>query len=82
VATNAAHAGSFFVLLRQFGSVGAALMKALQTLLVVVLSAALFCGADRLQCLNAEKALSVGMVVLGFSIYGGPGGRRDSDAKQ
>ena len=62
--------------LHEFGSVGVALMKALQTLAVVVISAALFCEKDRLQCLNHEKAFSVLMVVAGFVMYGAASRKR------
>ena len=52
------------------------MMKALQTLAVVVISAALFCEKDRLQCLNHEKAFSVLMVVAGFVMYGAASRKR------
>jgi hypothetical protein len=63
------------MLLNQYGSVGAALLKAVQTLLVVLISASVFCSTDVAQCMDGEKALSVSVVLLGFVVYGGPAKR-------
>lgn len=69
---NGLHAGVFFILLKQIGAVRAALMKALQTFLVVGVSSVFFCSAaEPLQCMDWEKALSVVCVLAGFQIYGG-----------
>ena len=77
---NGIHAGVFFVLLKKLGAVRAALMKALQTLLVVGFSAVYSCSAlEPLQCMDKEKGLSVACVLTGFHIYGS-GGRSGESA--
>ena len=48
----------------------AALIKAAQTLLVVVLSAVFFCGEEASQCMTVERAASVALVLMGLVWYG------------
>lgn len=71
VVVNAVHAASFFALLHRLGSVGAALMKAFQTLLVVGIAATVLCRYDASQCLDGPRAISVLFVLAGLMVYGG-----------
>ena len=63
------HAASFFGLLQQVGAVGAALLKGLQTVVVVVVSAILFCANEDSQCLTPTKSLSLVLVLSGMMVY-------------
>jgi hypothetical protein len=63
------HAASFFSLLQQAGAVGAALLKGLQTVVVVVVSAILFCAKEDAQCLTPTKSLRLVLVLSGMMVY-------------
>lgn len=71
VVIDTLHAAAFFTLLKNIGAVGSALLKGIQTVVVIVLSALLFCGREESQCLNWNKVLSASLVLGGVFLYAG-----------
>jgi drug/metabolite transporter (DMT)-like permease len=72
VVTNMLHAAVFFKLLGEFGAVGAAVMKGVQTVLVFTIGATYFCHAhaDVRQCATPATVFSMLLVLgglLGFA---------------
>mmetsp|Transcript_4579 Transcript_4579/g.6958 ORF Transcript_4579/g.6958 Transcript_4579/m.6958 type:complete len:188 (-) Transcript_4579:10-573(-) len=63
------HAGTFFLILEQVGAVGSALLKGMQTVAVVLLSAVFFCGIETAQCLSFVKVISIVLVISGTICY-------------
>jgi len=72
VGSNWLHAISFFEVLHTAGPVVSALLKAIQTICVFVLSSVLFCdmATEAAQCITFAKSLSVGVLVSGLLAYG------------
>ena len=70
VVTNMLHAAVFFKLLGEFGAVGAAVMKGVQTVLVFTIGATYFCHAhaDVRQCATPGTVASMLLVLAG--LYG------------
>eukprot|EP00521_Asterionellopsis_glacialis_P014409 CAMPEP_0195305114 /NCGR_PEP_ID=MMETSP0707-20130614/35693_1 /TAXON_ID=33640 /ORGANISM="Asterionellopsis glacialis, Strain CCMP134" /LENGTH=336 /DNA_ID=CAMNT_0040369139 /DNA_START=374 /DNA_END=1384 /DNA_ORIENTATION=- len=66
---DAVHAGAFFLLLKEIGAVGSALLKGMQTVAVVTLSAVFFCHAETTQCMTVIKACSIVLVLSGTTSY-------------
>eukprot|EP00957_Ditylum_brightwellii_P201130 15324188-Ditylum_brightwellii.AAC.1 len=66
---DAIHAASFFALLRDLGSIGSALLKGLQMIIVVCISALFFCSTEPTQCLTWWKASSILLVLMGTFSY-------------
>eukprot|EP00578_Thalassiosira_sp_NH16_P001955 CAMPEP_0181129610 /NCGR_PEP_ID=MMETSP1071-20121207/29412_1 /TAXON_ID=35127 /ORGANISM="Thalassiosira sp., Strain NH16" /LENGTH=381 /DNA_ID=CAMNT_0023215605 /DNA_START=540 /DNA_END=1686 /DNA_ORIENTATION=+ len=66
---DAVHSAAFFLMLKQIGAVGSALLKGVQSVAVVLLSAAFFCPREEAQCLTIVKALSVALVLIGTFLY-------------
>ena len=67
---NTIHAASFFGLLQQLGAAGSSLLRGLQTVVVVLVSALLFCSdAEHAQCLTTTKSCSLVLVLMGMYIY-------------
>jgi len=69
VIVDAFHAAAFFALLQEIGAVGSALLKGVQTVLVVGLSALLFCPYEVSQCPTKDKIVSTLLVLLGVLCY-------------
>lgn len=76
---DAIHAASFFGLLSSIGAVASALLKGVQVVVVVTLSAMLYCqntisdmtvSDESQQCLTLSKSISVFFVLLGLMCYG------------
>jgi len=63
------HSTAFYFMLQQIGAVGSALLKGMQSVAVVLLSAVFFCPHEEAQCLTTIKAISVLMVLLGTCLY-------------
>jgi len=66
---DAVHAAAFFLLLKQIGAVGSALLKGAQAVVVVILSAIFFCSKEESQCLTSAKAGSIVLVLSGTIWY-------------
>ena len=66
---DAFHSAAFFLMLKQIGAVGSALLKGVQSVAVVILSAIFFCPYEETQCLTTFKALSVVLVLSGSFLY-------------
>lgn len=66
---DAVHAAAFFLLLKQIGAVGSALLKGLQAVAVVLLSASFFCSREAAQCLTVAKGFSIVLVISGTLLY-------------
>ena len=83
------HAGAFFTLLKNIGAVASALLKGVQAIVVIALSAIFYCPTEESQCLTTMKAISAMTVMSGVVGYGigssissgggGGGGRGSSD---
>ena len=77
------HAGAFFTLLKNIGAVASALLKGVQAIVVIALSAIFYCPTEESQCLTTMKAISAmtvmsGVVGYGIGSGGGGGGARGS----
>jgi drug/metabolite transporter (DMT)-like permease len=70
VVIDAVHSGAFFTLLKNIGAVASALLKGVQMIVVVALSAVLYCPTERSQCLTWIKAISAVIVLSGVMGYG------------
>lgn len=70
VFVNAVHACAFFALLKNIGSVASALLKGVQAIVVVGLSALLYCPSDETECLTWSKSISAMVVLSGVLGYG------------
>lgn len=70
VIVDAVHAASFFALLKNIGAVASALLKGLQMVVVIALSAFFFCARESSQCLTYSKGLSAFLVMIGVISYG------------
>lgn len=70
VVIDAVHSGAFFTLLKNIGAVASALLKGVQMIVVVALSAILYCPTEKSQCLTLVKAISAIIVLLGVMGYG------------
>jgi hypothetical protein len=77
VIIDAAHAAAFFALLQNIGAVASALIKGVQAVVVVLLSAVFFCAREESQCLTSTKAFSAALVLSGVFAYG-VGGKKGS----
>ena len=64
------HAASFFKLLKNLGAVASALLKGVQAVVVVLLSAVLYCPFESSQCLTWSKFISMMIVISGVFGYG------------
>lgn len=64
------HAASFFKLLKNLGAVASALLKGVQAVVVVLLSAVLYCPFESSQCLTWSKFVSMMIVISGVFGYG------------
>lgn len=67
--SNFVHAGSFFHLLMKVGVVSTGVAKALQGVLVFVLSHPLYCKQDESQCFSSVKGVSLLIVISGVLAY-------------
>jgi drug/metabolite transporter (DMT)-like permease len=63
------HAVSFYHLLGHLGSVATGVMKGVQSVAVLVLSHAAFCGVESSQCFTAYKGVSLVVVLCGVFYY-------------
>ena len=70
VVIDTIHAAAFFSLLKKLGAVPSALLKGVQTIAVVGISAMAFCGTEESQCLTSMKAISIVTVLSGVICYG------------
>ena len=69
VAVDGTHAATFFLLLSRIGSVGSALLKGVQSVSVMALSAVFFCGREAAQCPTPGKMGSAAIVLAGTMFY-------------
>lgn len=67
---DAVHASTFFSLLQNMGAVAAALLKGVQAVAVIGLSALLYCPTEETECLTWRKTMSAILVVTGVVGYG------------
>ena len=68
---DAAHAAAFFTLLKNIGAVASALLKGIQAVVVILLSALFFCSSEGDgQCLTWNKIASATLVLSGVFAYG------------
>ena len=70
VLVDAAHAAAFFTLLQNIGAISSALIKGVQTVIVIIISAIFFCGVEETQCLTFNKICSTSFVIVGVFCYG------------
>ena len=70
VVIDAVHSGAFFTLLKNIGAIASALLKGVQMIVVVALSAILYCPTEKSQCLTWIKAISAVIVLSGVMGYG------------
>jgi len=70
VLIDAIHATAFFKLLKNVGATTSALLKGVQCLVVMVLSALFYCPTEPSQCLTGMKILSALLVLVGVTGYG------------
>jgi hypothetical protein len=70
--TNTIHAAAFFGLLSQIGAAASSLLRGLQTVVVVVVSAIWFCHPQQepAQCWTWYKTISLGLILIGMYLYG------------
>ena len=70
--SNLFHTMAFFAVLSKTGPVFSALLKAIQTICVFILSSIFFCSADGIQtqCATIGKALAVVVLTSGLAVYG------------
>ena len=80
VLVDTIHAASFFTLLKNIGAVASALLKGLQMVIVIALSAFFFCSKESSQCLTVSKVLSALLVLSGVICYG-VGGSSQNERK-
>jgi len=73
------HSAAFFLMLRQIGAIGSALLKGIQSVAVVLLSAAFFCSQEETQCLTTVKCMSVCLVLGGTVLYAAASSPSDND---
>ena len=67
---DAFHAVSFFALLSSLGAIGSALLKGVQTIIVVILSGIFFCSVDTpQQCMTVSKGISMFMILSGVFTF-------------
>ena len=66
---DAFHSAAFFLMLKQIGAVGSALLKGIQSVAVVILSAIFFCPHEEAQCITTVKSISVVLVLSGTFLY-------------
>ncbi len=67
---DALHAVSFFSLLSSLGAIGSALLKGVQTIIVVILSGIFFCSVDTpQQCMTVSKGFSMFMILSGVFTF-------------
>ncbi|KAL7546697.1 hypothetical protein ACHAWF_010027 [Thalassiosira exigua] len=66
---DSVHSAAFFLMLRQIGAVGSALLKGTQSVSVVALSAVFFCPHEKTQCLTVVKGVSVVLMLSGMFLY-------------
>jgi len=67
---DALHAASFFSLLSSLGAIGSALLKGVQTIIVVILSGIFFCSVDTpQQCMTVSKGLSMFIILSGVFTF-------------
>lgn len=64
------HAVAFFTLLKNLGAMASALLKGVQAIVVIALSAVFYCPIEESQCLTWLKALSATIVLSGVVGYG------------
>jgi len=69
VIIDTSHAASFFTLLQDIGAMSSALIKGVQTVIVIILSAMFFCGIEETQCLNTHKTCSAFFALIGVLCY-------------
>lgn len=68
---DTAHAAAFFTLLKNIGAVASALLKGIQAVVVILLSALFFCSSEgEGQCLTLNKVVSAALVLSGVFVYG------------
>lgn len=70
VIVNTVHAFSFFRLLKNMGAVASALLKGVQAIMVIAISAVVYCPTEEAQCLTRSKLLSSIVVLSGVLSYG------------
>lgn len=70
VLIDTAHAAAFFILLKNIGAVASALLKGVQAVVVISLSALFFCSREQSQCLTTIKVMSACLVLGGVFCYG------------
>eukprot|EP00547_Thalassionema_nitzschioides_P013384 CAMPEP_0194262430 /NCGR_PEP_ID=MMETSP0158-20130606/46543_1 /TAXON_ID=33649 /ORGANISM="Thalassionema nitzschioides, Strain L26-B" /LENGTH=143 /DNA_ID=CAMNT_0039002587 /DNA_START=826 /DNA_END=1254 /DNA_ORIENTATION=- len=70
VLIDTVHAASFFTLLKSVGAVTSALLKGVQCLVVMALSALFYCPTEPSQCLTGMKIFSALLVLTGVAGYG------------
>lgn len=70
VLIDAIHATAFFKLLKNVGATTSALLKGVQCLVVMALSALFYCPTEPSQCLTGMKILSALLVLVGVTGYG------------
>jgi len=80
VLIDAAHAAAFFTMLKNLGAVASALLKGLQAIVVIALSAVLYCPAEESQCLTWIKFISAVVVISGVMGYGFGSRKRENPA--
>ena len=68
-AADLVHALAHYAILESAGAVAVALSRGVQMLLVVGLSALVFCDADPAQCATPLKVVSVSNVAVGIAFY-------------
>ena len=68
-AADLVHALAHYAILETAGAVAVALSRGVQMLLVVGLSALVFCDADPAQCASPLKVVSVSNVAVGIAFY-------------
>lgn len=73
------HSAAFFLMMRQIGAVGSALLKGVQSVAVVALSAVFFCPQEEAQCLTALKSVSVCLVLGGTVLYAAASSTSEND---
>lgn len=68
---SAIHAFAFFRLLKNLGAVASALLKGIQAIVVIGISAVFYCGpTNPEQCLTMTKFMSAFVVLTGVLLYG------------
>ena len=75
------HSAAFFLMLKQIGAVGSALLKGIQSVAVVILSAIFFCPHEEAQCITTVKSISVILVLSGTFLYAAGSTGEDESSK-